>query len=104
MVIATDSTITGSGAVFIIPASADHFRVYAPASVTAGQTFDVIVVALDPFGNRDTNCTGTLWRGGVTSVVLRHHSPCPRTTSKFRIGRARAGHKEERPLFSRKVH
>jgi len=61
IVTATDtvmSSITGSAAVSITPAAADHFRVYAPATATAGQAFDVIVAALDPFGNRDTNYIG----------------------------------------------
>ena len=58
----TDTTTgrTGSDQVVVGPAAADHFRIDAPATVTAGQAFDVTVTALDPYGNIDSNYTGTV--------------------------------------------
>jgi hypothetical protein len=44
----------------IAPATASHFRVLAPASVTALTPFQLTVVALDPYGNRVTNYSGTI--------------------------------------------
>ncbi len=53
-------SITGSAMVGIIAAAADHFEVDIPATVPAGTPFDVTVIALDPYGNVDTQYTGTV--------------------------------------------
>jgi hypothetical protein len=60
-VTATDtvSGATGSAFVNVQAAPAVAFQVIAPASVTAGTFFDVTVVAVDPYGNTDTNYQGT---------------------------------------------
>jgi hypothetical protein len=61
-VTATDTAtgITGSAKVRVTPASAIQFGVIAPASVAANAPFDVTVIALDPYGNVDTNYQGTI--------------------------------------------
>ena len=41
-------------------APADHFVVMAPASVAAGMAFDITVLAMDPYGNVDTQYRGTI--------------------------------------------
>ncbi len=53
------STITGSVNVTVKAASATHYALSAPASVTAGVAFSVTVKALDAFGNVATGYTGT---------------------------------------------
>jgi hypothetical protein len=59
---ATDTTsgITGSAFVNVVAAPAVAFQVLAPAVVASGTPFDVIVVAVDAYGNTDTNYTGTV--------------------------------------------
>jgi hypothetical protein len=57
---ATGSGITGTDNVTVTAAAADHFDVVVPASSVAGQSFDVLVVARDPYGNLDTNYQGTV--------------------------------------------
>jgi hypothetical protein len=42
------------------PAPAVAFQVLAPAAADPGLPFDVTVVAVDPYGNIDTNYTGTI--------------------------------------------
>ncbi len=42
------------------PAPAVAFQVLAPDSVASGTPFDVTVLAVDPYGNIDTNYTGTV--------------------------------------------
>ena len=42
------------------PAAATQFVVTAPSSTTAGNSFDFTVTAEDPFGNTDTNYSGTV--------------------------------------------
>jgi hypothetical protein len=61
-VTATDtvSGLTGSDYVYVTPASAVAFNVIAPSSVPSGSPFDVTVVAVDPYGNTDTNYGGTV--------------------------------------------
>src|SRR5262249_55610926 len=39
---------------------ASQLRVGTPATVTAGSPFNLTVTALDPYGNTDTNYTGTV--------------------------------------------
>ena len=56
----TASGQTGSDNVVVTPAPASQFMVSAPATVTAGTAFDFTVTALDPYGNTDTNYTGTV--------------------------------------------
>jgi hypothetical protein len=56
----TDSGIAGSATVTITPAPAVAFQVIAPVSATSGLPFDVTLVAADPYGNTDTNSTGTV--------------------------------------------
>lgn len=41
------------------PAAADHFQITAPSVTISGTPFDVTLTALDPYGNVDTNYTGT---------------------------------------------
>ncbi len=61
-VTATDTTsgITGSAFVNVIAASASAFQVLAPATVAPGTPFDVTVLAVDAYGNTDTNYQGTI--------------------------------------------
>lgn len=61
-IMATDtvSGINGSATTTVTPASADHFQVSAPGTVPSGIPFDVTVTAQDPYGNIDTNYTGTV--------------------------------------------
>ena len=47
------TTLTGSGTVQVTAAAATHLKVTAPLTVTAGAPFDLVVAALDPFGNPD---------------------------------------------------
>jgi DNA-binding beta-propeller fold protein YncE len=42
------------------PGTAVFFAVAAPASVPSGNSFDLTVTALDPYGNRDVNYQGTV--------------------------------------------
>jgi hypothetical protein len=61
-VTATDtvSGATGSAFVNVQAAPAASLAVIAPGSVTSGMFFDVTVVAVDPYGNTDTNYQGTV--------------------------------------------
>jgi hypothetical protein len=55
------SGITGTLTGFAVtPATASHFSVIGPASVSALTPFPITVVALDPFGNKVANYTGTI--------------------------------------------
>jgi streptogramin lyase len=56
----TQSGITGSAFVNVQAAPAVALQVVAPASGTSGVPFDVTVIAVDPYGNTDTNYTGTV--------------------------------------------
>jgi hypothetical protein len=44
----TSGAITGTAAITVGPAAADHFLVTAPSSAISDTPFDVIVTALDP--------------------------------------------------------
>ncbi len=44
----------------ITAAPADHFVIFAPARVVAGMPFDITVMAVDPYGNIDTDYRGTI--------------------------------------------
>jgi hypothetical protein len=56
----TGRGITGTAAVVVTSAPANHFALAAPAQVTTGVPFDLTVTALDPYGNTDTNYQGTV--------------------------------------------
>ena len=57
----SDGTLTGTqDGIQVNPGSAVAFQVVATASATSGVPFDVTVIAVDPFGNTDTNYTGTI--------------------------------------------
>ncbi len=53
-------SITGSAAVAIVAAPADHFALAIHAKVHSGKPFTVTVLALDPYGNIDTGYAGTV--------------------------------------------
>jgi hypothetical protein len=57
-----NSSITGSATITVIAAPASQFTVVTDASdpQPAGVPFDVTVIATDPYGNVDTNYTGTV--------------------------------------------
>jgi hypothetical protein len=61
-VTATDSAsgISGSDNVAVMAAPAVAFVILAPSSVASGVAFDMTVMAVDPYGNIDTNYTGTV--------------------------------------------
>jgi hypothetical protein len=61
-VTATDTVtgITGTANVNVVAAPAVVFQVIAPAGATSGTAFDVTVIAVDLYGNIDTNYTGTV--------------------------------------------
>jgi hypothetical protein len=54
------SGITGSALVNVMAAPAVAFQVLAPSTVSSGTAFDVTVIAVDPYGNTDTNYLGTV--------------------------------------------
>jgi hypothetical protein len=55
-----DSSITSSASIAVAAAPADHLLITAPQSAVSGAPFDVIVTALDPYGNVDANYSGTV--------------------------------------------
>ena len=57
---AANNSIGGSASVAVAAASASQFFITAPSTVNAGTAFDVIIAALDPYGNTDTNYQGTV--------------------------------------------
>ncbi len=59
LIVASDGTSTAVG-VLVTPAPANHFALAVPSAVNAGSAFGVIVTALDPFNNVDTNFQGTV--------------------------------------------
>jgi glucuronoarabinoxylan endo-1,4-beta-xylanase len=56
----TVSGITGTALVNVQAAAAVAFQLHVQASVSSGAPFDVTVVAVDAFGNIDTNHQGTI--------------------------------------------
>jgi hypothetical protein len=52
--------VSGSASALVSPAAASHFRLVAPAGVTAGTAFAATVTALDPYGNTATGYTGAV--------------------------------------------
>jgi hypothetical protein len=69
----TASGLTGAANVSVMAAPAVGLEVMAPASSVSGTPFDVTIVAVDPYGNTDTNYTGTVTfstSDGDPNVVL----------------------------------
>jgi hypothetical protein len=67
------SSITGSAAIAVVAAPASQLLITAPATAAAGTPFDVMLTALDPYGNVDMNYGGTVtWISSDTDpgVVL----------------------------------
>jgi hypothetical protein len=56
----TASGITGSAFVTVQAAPAVAFQIIAPSSAVSGTPFDVTVIAVDSYGNTDTNYGGTV--------------------------------------------
>jgi hypothetical protein len=56
----TMSSVTGVGTVSVSPAAVDHFSITSNGTVAAGMPFDLIVTALDQFGNTVTGYAGTV--------------------------------------------
>jgi endonuclease/exonuclease/phosphatase family metal-dependent hydrolase len=56
----TASNVVGSTTVTVIAAPAVAFRLIAQSTAFSGTPFDITVVAVDPFGNTDTNYQGTV--------------------------------------------
>jgi hypothetical protein len=57
----------------VTAAPADHFQITAPTTGVSGTPFDLIITALDPYGNIDTNYQGTVaftTSDAASSVVL----------------------------------
>ncbi len=82
---ATDGPITGtSNAINVAPATATHFTVPAPASATAGNTFNVTVTALDTFNNTATGYTGTVhFTSSDSTATLPSNSTLTTGTGTF---------------------
>ncbi len=56
----TSSGASGSDLIGVTAAPVVGFQVIAPAGATSGTAFDVTLVAVDPYGNTDTNYQGTV--------------------------------------------
>jgi hypothetical protein len=56
----TASGIAASAVVNVQAAPAVAFQLVAPSSVVSGTSFDITVVAVDPYGNTDINYAGTV--------------------------------------------
>jgi hypothetical protein len=56
---AANSSLSSSATVTVVAAPATQFIVTASATVVSGTPFDVTLAAVDPYGNVDTNYTGT---------------------------------------------
>jgi hypothetical protein len=54
------SSLTGSATVAVVAAPASQLQVTAPATAVSGTAFDVLLAALDPYGNMDMNYGGTV--------------------------------------------
>jgi hypothetical protein len=69
-----NSSITGTQSGIVVnPAAATAFEVIAPPDSLSGAPFDVTIIAVDPYGNTDTNYRGTVtWTttDGDPNVVL----------------------------------
>lgn len=56
---AVNASLSGSAIVAVAPAPANHFLVTAPTTAISGIPFNLIITALDLYGNTDTNFQGT---------------------------------------------
>jgi sugar lactone lactonase YvrE len=68
-----DSSLTGNATVAVVAAPASQLLITAPANAVSGTPFDVILTALDPYANVDTNYGGTVtWTSSDTDpgVIL----------------------------------
>jgi hypothetical protein len=62
------TSLTGSATVAVVAAPTSQLLVTAPATAVSGTAFDVMLAALDPFGNVDMNYGGTVtWTSSDTS-------------------------------------
>jgi Ca2+-binding RTX toxin-like protein len=67
----TTSSITGSAAVTVNPAAANHLQVSGfPSPDTAGISHNFAVMAMDPYGNAATGYTGTVAFGSSDSKAV----------------------------------
>jgi hypothetical protein len=57
---AANGSIRGSTSIAVDAAPASQFSITAPSTVNAGEPFDVVVTALDQYGNTATNYLGTV--------------------------------------------
>ena len=57
---AANGALAGTATVTVQAAPANQLLLTAPANVSAGMPFDMILTALDPYGNTDTSYQGTL--------------------------------------------
>lgn len=55
-----NGSFTANVSVNVTPASANHLALNAPPGTISGTSFDITVAALDPYGNVDTNYSGTI--------------------------------------------
>jgi hypothetical protein len=70
---AANGALAGSATVAVAAAPADHILIAAPPTAVSGAPFDVTLTAFDPYGNVDTNYTGTVrWTSSDTDpgVIL----------------------------------
>jgi uncharacterized protein (TIGR03118 family) len=56
----TEGSLTGSATVALTAAPADHFLITTSPTAVSGTAFDVMLAALDPYGNVDLNYQGTV--------------------------------------------
>src|SRR5207248_10863850 len=57
---AGNSSVAGTAMLTVQAASADHFVLIAPPTTVSGVPFDLVLAALDSFGNIDTSYHGTV--------------------------------------------
>jgi uncharacterized delta-60 repeat protein len=57
--IVASGAVSGQANITVNPAAAVAFVINAPAAVTAGQSWNMTVAAVDPYGNIDTNYVGS---------------------------------------------
>jgi hypothetical protein len=55
-----DNSLTGNATVAVVAAPASQLLITAPANAVSGTPFDVMLTALDPYANVDTNYGGTV--------------------------------------------
>jgi len=96
---ATDSVtfgITGNSApIEVTPGAASFFTISSPSTVTAGDPFDITVVAHDVFGNQATNYTGTFsFNSGDPHATLPPNSTLTNGTGTFSVALATLGNQK----------